>query len=76
MYVVQDIRSIMVATTSMKTVMIRIGMIVSGMVQVVLKNHKMNLREVSKVDTWMVTLMPSATQLVQNQKRWKLSNSS
>ena len=74
MYVVQDIRSIMVATTSMKTVMIRIGMIVSGMVQVVLKNHKMNLREVSKVDTWMVTLMPSATQLVQNQKRWKLSN--
>ena len=74
MYVVQDIQNIMVATISMKTVMIQIGMIVSGMALVVMKNHKMNTREVSRVGTWTVTLMQSATQWVQNRKRWVLSS--
>ena len=70
MSVVQDIQNIMVVTISMKIVMIQIGMIVSGMVLVVMKNHKMSTREVMRVATWTVTLMPSATQMVQNQKRW------
>ena len=39
MYVVQDIQNIMVATISMKIVMIQIGMIVSGMALAVMKNH-------------------------------------
>ena len=69
MNVVQDIQNIMVATISMKTVMIQIGMIVFGMALVVMKNHKMNTREVSRAATWMATLMPSATQWVQNKKR-------
>ena len=70
MYVVQVIQNIMVATISMKSVMIQIGMIVSGMILDVMKNHKMNTREVLRAATWTVTLMPFAIQWVQNQKRW------
>ena len=68
--VVPDIQNIMLATLAMGTVMIQIGMIVFGMALVVMKNQKMNTREVSRVATWTVTLMQSAIQWVQNQKRW------
>ena len=74
MSVVQDIQNIMIATISMKIVMIQIGMIVPGMVLVVMENQKMNTKEVSRVATWTVTLMRSATQMVQNQKRWTHSS--
>ena len=71
---VPDIQNIMLATLAMETVMIQIGMIVSGMALVVMKNQKMNTKEVLRVATWTVTLMQSAIQWVQNQKRWMHSS--
>ena len=47
----RDTQNIIVATISMKTVMIQLGMIASGMALVVKKNPKMSTREVLRVAT-------------------------